>query len=218
MTPYQRAAFLYPCRTPGDFNRPGKGPPTPPAEAQGNPQAVAPVHHHERGFRVSMIVDAVPESAGRAEGWPAWHVTVVLDGAERVKHRADRGKPHVERALGSWGALREKAALHIVRRELRGVGDPGSLVIVDKAQAMRLWATSAEDVGMGAVSNRPVAVYGRCKLTLEEACRCLGAQDDLDVQRMLDPVGRVLLADKLSGFFGLKRKITKEDHGHGDLS
>lgn len=192
MTPYQLAAFRYPCTVEADLNRPNMGS----AEqlAQWGPGApVAPVHHHERGFRVGMIVDAIPGSAGIADEWPAWVVTVALRGAMSQKHKRDHGKAHPERPLGAWGALLEQQALHIIRRELRGVGQPGTDVIVDKAAAIRMFnaqARAPSAAGRPGTVQPPVAVFGRKRMTLEEAVRCLRVEDDAGVLALLNPHGR----------------------------
>lgn len=168
MTPYQLAAFKLPCCGPDDFNRPGTS-------------------HWERGFRVTMIVDAVPESAGVAESWPAWMVLVVLDGELSAPHRRDKGKAHPARALGNWGALKERQALHIVRRELAGVGYPETETLVDKQQAIRNWrAWSLSNPNV----QPPVGVYGRRKMTQDEAEECF--RDRREVLARLNPTYALL--------------------------
>lgn len=192
MTPYQLAAFRWPCTVDADLNRPNGG--SAEQMAQAGPGApVAAVSHHERGFRVTMIVDAIPGSAGIAEHWPAWMVTVALHGALSAPSRKQKGKAHEERPLGSWGGLRQREALHIVRRELRGIGQPGTEILVDKARAMAMFeqmARKANAEGHPGTVQMPVAVFGRKRMTLEEAVRCLRVEDDAGVLALLNPHGR----------------------------
>lgn len=160
MTPYQQAALAHPCLAAEDFNR---------------AEVIGATTHWERGFRVTVIVDAVDTSAGVAEQWPAWHVNVTLVGELTAASRKEKGHAHPARPLGNWGALRERGALFIVRRELADVGYADTERIVDKAQALRNWTTWCISHAE-ARSQPPVAVYGRRKLTMEEAEACFATQ------------------------------------------
>jgi hypothetical protein len=166
MTVYQRIAFTLPCTVYEDFNR---------------AEIIGPTTHWERGFRVAVIVDAVDSSAGVAERWPAWHVNVTLQGELASPRRRDKGKGHQARPLGSWGSLRAKEAMHVVRRELAGVGYEDTETLVDVPAALknwRLWCLSHPE----AQGQPPVAVYGRRRMTQDEAEECFATRREVLVR------------------------------------
>jgi hypothetical protein len=173
MTAAQRTAFARPCITME-------------AAQDGRYNRIVDEQPGDTAWRVCVIVDASPHTPER---WPCWHVTLVwgelrkgLAGPARAVFEYARDVPRIGLAAGdipapetrwitggprSWPNMRFRKAEALMRHELAGVGNEGSLTISTRE------ALEAGARALGLLPHEVRGVSGRCRLTLQEACSCL---------------------------------------------